>query len=293
MVVDRVLDVVPSGLDEHGRGVGRIAGQEVILAADLAGGADEDVPLGLRELDAHLVALVLFLGDENVIARLGAQPVPPDLERPHRLVRPDVEERPAVRGPRGAVVDAVDHIVAVVTRTQVAKAQRVQLGAVDVHGVRDEALVGAALHVAELEVLVARRQLVAVEHDLLGRVHRTSTPAVDLVVEALHRAGVAPPPLVERRGRCVGLLHPADDLVVEPVLQVGALGHDAVGICVLGLQVGDHVWVRLVAKPVVGVDAAIAVGLEDLGPLGGDGRTGGGDFHPLHDRDRARPGGSA
>ena len=115
--------------------------------------------------------LVVFLQHEHVIGSRGPEPVAPDLVRAHRRVRPDVEEGPAVGCPGGAVIDAVHHVIQVPTRRQIAKAQLVQLSAVDVGGVRDQVLVGASLDITQLEIVMSTSELVGVEDDFLGSVH--------------------------------------------------------------------------------------------------------------------------
>ena len=286
LVVDRVLDVVPPRFDQHGLRLGRIAGQEATLARDVAGGADEDVPLALRELDVDLETLVVLLEHEHVRLRRRAEPVPPHLVGPHRLVRPHVEEGLAVGGPGRAVVDAGDHVGQVGRGAQVTEPQCVQLRPVHVRGVGDLGFVRAPLHVAQLEVGVPLCQLVAVEHELLGRLHRAAAPAVDLVVEPFHRPRVAPPALVEGGCRGVRLLDAPDDLPVEAFLEPAGFRHDGRGVGVLGLQVRDHLGVLPVAEPVVGIDPPVAVDLENLRTRSGHGRPERGDLHRLHDRDR-------
>ena len=159
-----------------------------------------------------------------------------------------------------------------------------QLRAVGIDGISNQVLVGTALNVAQLEILVAFRQLIGVEDDLLGSLHRAALAAVDLVVQAFDRPRVAPPALVEGRRRVVGLLDPADDLAVQPIPELGGVCHGRVGVRVFGFQVGDHLWIFFVPKPVIGVDATVAVRLQDLWTLGDNRRPGRGDLHPPNSR---------
>ena len=97
---------------------------------------------------------------------------------------------------------------------------------------------------------MALGKLVGVEEHLFGRVRKCAlrvpgvrlapAPAVDLVVETLHRPRIAPPTLVEDGRRIVSLLDPGDDLAVQAILQVGDAGHDRIGEvgCFLGLVTG-------------------------------------------------------
>ena len=104
----------------------------MILARHLAGGADEDIALALRELDADLESLVILLKHEHVLLGRRAERVPPDLERSHGLVGLDVEEGLAVGGPRGTVVNASDYVIEVRGTRKVAKSELMELGSVDV-----------------------------------------------------------------------------------------------------------------------------------------------------------------
>ena len=211
--------------------------------------------------------------------------MPPDLVRTHRRVGPDVEEGRVVGGPGRAVVNALDDVPQVLAGVEVPEAELVQLRSVDVGRIGEEIFVRAPLDVAELEVVVAFRELVGVENDLLGGVHRPTAPAVDLVVEAFHRPGVGQPTLEQGRRGGVRLLDPPDDLAVQTFLEVACARRHGVGIGIFGFEVGDHLRVVLVTQPVVGVDASVPIGLEDLGTHGGDRRAGRGDLHPLHSRD--------
>ena len=114
-----------------------------------------------------------------------------------------------------------------------------KLLAAEVDGEGEQVLVWAAVDITELEVVMAVRERVAVELDLLGGVHGTQSPAVDLVVQAFHGSGVVPETLEERGGRHVGLLDSRHDLLVKPVLErLGGRRHDR-RVLVLGFEMGD------------------------------------------------------
>ena len=239
LVVDRILDTLATGLYED-RLAGRVVAAEVpTFARELARAREDDVALALRQLDAELETLVILLEDEHVAADGRAQLVPPDLVRAHRLVRADIEECLAVGRPGRAVIDVVEDVWKVPPGRQVAEAHLVELVAGEVDRVGEDVLVLAVLDVTELEVVVTLGQLVAVELDLLGGFHRALPPAVDVVVEALHRSGVVPVALEVGRRRSVGLLDPVDDLLVKPLLKPGGGGHDGVSEQIFGLQVGN------------------------------------------------------
>ena len=62
---------------------------------------------------------------------------------------------------------------------------------------------------------------------------------MNLVVEALDGPRVVPVAFEDRGGRVIGLLDPANDLVVELLLEHPRRLHDEVGIFVLGDEMGN------------------------------------------------------
>ena len=276
-MIGRILDALPARLDHLWRRARGIGVDKAALRRDLAGAAEDDVPLALGRLDAQLEALVVLLQHEHVLSVGRTQPMAPDLEGTHRRVSLGVEERLVVARPGGAVVHLVQHVLQLGARRQIAEANLEKLGARVVGRVREHVLIRAGLDEPEVEVVVATGKLIAVEEHLLGGVHAAGPAAVDLVIQALDRPGVVPVALEERRGRRVGLLDPADDLAVQLLPQFLGRRHDRVGVRVLGLQVGDHLRVALLPHPVIGVDPPVAVLLQHLRPpggLGGFGRRG-------------------
>ena len=71
--------------------------------------------------------------------------------------------------------------------------------------------------------------------------------------------------VVEDGRRLVGLLDPADDLVVEGLLKRLGMGHQRVGVGVLGVEIGDDLGVGSILEPVVVVDADPPEPFESLG----------------------------
>ena len=119
-------------------------------------------------------------------------------------------------------------------------------------------MVGRDLEAAEREVVVARREVVLVEQDLLGAAV-AAPAAVDGVLLTFDGARVIAPLAVGHRRRRVGLLDAAADLVEDAVAQRRARREERLGVRVLGFEVGDHGRVVTVAHPVPVVDAVVAV----------------------------------
>ena len=95
---------------------------------------------------------------------------------------------------------------------------------------------------------------VLVEEDLLGRLERPPFADQDRVLLPRFESGGVGIAVVEDGGRRVGLLDPADDLVIERLLQRPGVGHRGVGIGVLGVEVGDDLGVAPILQPEVVVD---------------------------------------
>jgi hypothetical protein len=216
----------------------------------------DELPV-LRPADPDREELVLLLVH---VHRLSAR-----LEAPQRVgplrdrVLGDVEERPAVRGPRRArhpLGERPPHR----PRPQVLDEQLVLPEAGVVGRVDELPVVVAHLELADGQESPPLRHLVLVEEHLLrgglrvGPVRPRRPPAADRVLQALDRAPVvveAPDP---RGDAEVGLLDPAQHLLVQGVgerLQVRGHG---LRVGVLRLEVPHHVGRALLAKPVVGVD---------------------------------------
>ena len=124
---------------------------------------------------------------------------------------------------------------------EVAEAQRVALAAVEVDGVREDAVIGRDLEAAEREVVVARGEQILVEHDLGGFGPGATGPAaMDPVLRALHGSGGVLPGALGDRRRLVGLLDPGLDLAEDPLPQRQQGREHRVGVGVLGLEVRDH-----------------------------------------------------
>ena len=246
-MVDRVLDARATGFDQHRLAIGLVAPQVTALAGHLARRGEDDEALALGQLDAELEAFVVLLEDQHVSRGRRAEHVAPHLVWAHGLVRPDVEERPAVRRPGRTVVNAVEDVLEVSPTREVTKAQLVELVAGDVHRVGEDVLVRASFNEPELEIFVALGELVDIQLNLFRGVHGIPAPAEDLVIEALNRSDVVPPALEEGGRGYVGLLDSGHDLLVEPLLEPGRGAHGGVRVLVLGFQVGDNLRVGSLA----------------------------------------------
>ena len=110
----------------------------------------------------------------SVVGR-GADHVPPYPVRPPRLVHGHVEQRRAVGRPGGAVERAGDLVGRGLARDQVLDPHREPLAAGEVGGVGEQPPVGAHVEGAQGEELLAGRQFVPVEQDLLA-VQRAPVP---------------------------------------------------------------------------------------------------------------------
>lgn len=131
------------------------------------------------------------------------------------------------------------------------------------------------LFAGNVGVLVQRRRV-----PVVGITYRAT--ALDAILLAFERAGVVPPLALPRRYRQVGFLGTRLDLVEDLLPQRFEVGGHLVDVAVFRLEVGDHVGVRLLAQPLIGVDEDVTVVLAPaVHPLG-DGRHGTGKVRLAH-----------
>ena len=126
---------------------------------------------------------------------------------------------------------------------------------------------------AELEIFVVLRQRVAVEHDMgVSAVARRA--AVQLVLAALAELAEIGERAVRRRHAGIILLDPPAHLLDQPLLQAVGMAEQALGVTVLGFEIGPDVGIedRGIAQhllPFRILDPRIVVGHRDA--VGGEG----------------------
>src|SRR5260370_15265370 len=108
---------------------------------------------------------IMLLINQHVVGLFGAQAMTPDLHRAMIVVEPDVEEALCVRAPDHAAVGLLDEVVEVGTIGPVAHANGKIFGAFGVGAPGMQPVIRRMARAAELEVVVAGRKLVAIEHD--------------------------------------------------------------------------------------------------------------------------------
>ena len=253
-VVDAVLDVVGPRPHDPRRGCRVVGGDQRRLRRRAAARRDHEPALAARQRDVEVEPDVVLAGDEDVVGDRRAEPVAPDLVRPHLLVGPGVEQplpvgRPGDAAPRRRAGQLVGQLGA---GGEVPDPQRVHLAAVEVARPRQQRVVRRGLDGVDVEVVVAGGLDVAVEDDVVGRVDRRAA-AEDGIALALDGARDVPPRAVLHGDGLVGLLDPRLDLAVELLDLVGVGVEPRRRVGVLGLQVGDRVGVVLLAQPGVGV----------------------------------------
>ena len=118
MVLDRVLDPVTAPLDDArlALGLGRV--EHADLRGVVAARAEHDQSAVLGGPDAEEELLVLLFPHARVPLGRCPELVAPDLVGAHRLVRPGVEEHPAVSREREAVGGVLDRVVEIDARSR-------------------------------------------------------------------------------------------------------------------------------------------------------------------------------
>ena len=207
-----------------------------------------------------------------------ADRVPPHLERAHRVVGPDVEDRSRRRSPtrarsrrprsrragrrrtrgRGSAACGA-------RRRRRRRSTRAGPGRARARGRRARSSRGRRR---------ARSRRAAPSRRAPSGVPAGRRPC-GRVLRALERPGEVLPRTLAGRRRHVGLLHPAADLLEDPSRRAAVGAEHPFRVGVLRLEVGDHLGVLTVAEPVVGVDADVAVAGQLDGTRRGHGGIGG------------------
>ncbi len=238
------------------RRIGRI--RESLLARYGALRVNVQVTAVLAAPDVGIEGVVLLLVHERVGLRVGAEDVPPYAQAEQRLrILLDVEHGTAVRRPDDRRLHVRDHVRQQRPGLEVLEAQRVLPAPDGVVRECEQPVVGADLEVAQLVEVQAARELDDVEHHLLGSAGHVATPGVQRILLARLETPVVPVAALAVRNAGVVLLDPADDLLVQLLLQRREVRQHRILVVVLGLQVCEHVLAGalIVTQPVVLVDA--------------------------------------
>ena len=190
-VVQPVLDLGSRGATSLGAPSGSSAGRTRTSVLSVGLVRHDDVATAAGELDVEVEPLVRLLDHEDVVALRGAQLVPPDLVRPHRVVGHDVEEVALVGSTRPCRSRS-----ARAGRGGPRRSPRSRMRSVNssppghVGGPGQQPVAGADVERAELEeALAGRPRHVLVEEDDVGGGLARRAPAVDGVRQALDGRG--------------------------------------------------------------------------------------------------------
>ncbi len=207
-----------------------------------------------------------------------------------RLVDLVVEHRSVVVGPLQRVVHARDLVVEMLARLEVLETDRVFLVPPEVDRVGEHLVARTDLEGAEAAEIPPLRQGVLVQQHLLCRVQVVALATVDPVLLTFLRARVIEIVVDAHGHREVGLLDPAQHLVVELLLELFGVLHDGGRVRVLLFEVIDDLRVVALSKPVVRVEPLLPVPLRTVGDPGGDRRR---DLHRRSDIGKGEPGHSS
>ncbi len=223
---------------------------------------------------AEVEALVGLLEDECVCRlRLAERMAVEPVLALGLFVFDGIEEGGVVVGPdEGA--DALGGVGEGFAGAQVFDVQRVlaETGVVDRVG--EQVLVFGDAEAAERHEGMAFGELVAVEDDLFGSIHRSLAAAVDGVLRAFDGARVVVVAGVAVGVGLVGLLDVAQHLAIEGFLEGLGGGHPGVGVGVFGFEIGGDLLGVFVAQPGVIVVEGMAVERMGKGLAACDGRRG-------------------
>jgi hypothetical protein len=209
--------------------------------------------------------LVGFLGQEH---RIRAEPLAIEAVGPLGVILDGIEERRAVRRPadRARLADEVRRKLAA---AHVLDVQRVLAESGDVRGIGQPASVIRKDVGAQAQEWMSGRQLVQVEHDLLGGRRYTSAPAEDRILQTLLRPGIEEVFALRVGHGYIGLLDPRQHLAIERLAKRGERGETVVGVGVLRLEIGADLGILTFTQPTVVVDQCLAVPCLGSRPAGG------------------------
>ena len=236
-------------------------------AAALGGAEAEEISRGRAARAGRVSALVAA----EVMAEHPAGPM--------LLVEPDIEERPAVGRPFEAAVIVGDLGIDDGAGLRLDDVHREELRALGVDRVGDQCVVGAVRDVGDAEIGVVAGKRVAVDQELLGAaVSRRA--AEQRMLTAGDEARVVGEGAVGRGDRGVVLLDAALHLGEEQLLQRLGLGHDGLGVGVLGFEMSadlgiEHGGIAHHRLPIVGAQPCIVVHPHDAVMRGGERPAGG------------------
>ena len=279
-VVDAVLVPLAARLEDGEVAVGVVGAQDAHFGTQRVARDRHQVLAGLAAPQEDAERLVRLFVDQ-VVGGIGPQPVPEHLVGAQRVgILADVEQGRTVCGPGQVRRDVRDLVRQRLPGRQILEADGVEAPPHIVDGIGQDAVVRADRR-PNGGVLLALGDLVHVDKDLLGRriggaaegVAVRRPAAVDGVLLPLLVAGVVPVVAVAIGNRRIVLHDAAADLLEQGLLQLLGMRHDAVEIGVFGLQVGDDFRIFPLPKPVVLVDAYVAVGLEFVRSSGGHRRV--------------------
>ncbi len=227
---------------------------------------------------------ILLLVDQHIVGLFRAQSMPPYLHRPMVVVELDVEEAVCVQAPDHAAIGLLDEIVEVGAACPVAHADRKIFRAFRVRAPGVQPVVRRMPAAAELEILFARGERVAVEHDAyLAAIARGAAEHLMLAALAeLAQIGERP---VGRGHAGIVLLDPRAHLRHQLLLQRCGVAKQALGIVVLGFEIvadirvqdrgiAQHLLPSGVLQPGIVVAHGDAVGGEGMRPARCDRRRG-------------------
>ena len=283
--IDRIFDALLARLDEDRRGGGIGGGDEAHFAGLVVAGAD-DQPVFLRgQPGADAEALVFLLVERDVAFNRRADHVELGFERAPFLGRGAVDQRGIARDPHQIAAQIGKLVGQMLAGLEILDPRGVAFRAVGIGRIGEIAPVLADRGCAEAEIFEALGQLVLVDQQFIRPSRSGFAPMLAILRAFLELAPVDVVAILLRDGAVVFLdarAHLGEQRFGERRLG----GHMRFEICVLGLHMGQHLFIihhriGFVVEPVIGVfdgDPVIGVAVRTLGSdggLDGGGRRGG------------------
>ena len=126
-------------------------------------------------------------------------------------------------------------------------------------GISHQILIGAQRPAADGKKIMALCQHVGIEHDLFRLIQRTFPARENGILLPLFVAGVIKKTVALIGNGHVRLFDSSFDFLEELLLQRLGMSHDAIGILVLGVEIGENLRVIATPQPVVVVHTQVAM----------------------------------
>ena len=239
VVIDRIVVLRLARRDQAGRGRGIGGVDQADLGSLVVMDAKQEQAPVLGHVEPQEIARIVLLLDDCVSV-FRAHYVPQHAAGAVLVVEPDVKQGAAVRGPLQRAVGVDDPRIDEFAGGGLDYVHRVEFRALGIDGIGDQAMVRAVGDAGQAEIGMRLGERVAVEqHMFLAAIARL--PAKERMLTADDEASVISEGPIGRGNADIVLLDAALHLGEELRLKRLGVGHDRVGVGILGFEIASDV----------------------------------------------------